>query len=174
MPADDVKPGHAQLLRRQYVGRRPQLQHLSPDHPGKRRPVTQRHSRHHPGKSPSACDGDQHDEQDVRDPHHQIDAPGDHGRHDCELRGDLEAAEDLGEDGGGGADGFAEVSVEDTDDPVQVLDDIGPVQPIFGGQLGAELRCGFHTQNTRDDIAGNHFHDGKDEDADTKQNRDEL
>ena len=45
----------------------------------------------------------------------------------------LKAGEDLGEDGGGGTDGFAEIPPEHASDPVQILDHIGPVQAVFGG-----------------------------------------
>ena len=75
MPPDHPPPGDAQLFRGPHIGRLPQLQHLAPDDPAQRGPMAQGHARDHPRESPAERQRNQHHQEDVGNPHHQIHAP---------------------------------------------------------------------------------------------------
>lgn len=75
MPPDDPPPGDAQLFRGPHIGRLPQLQHLAPDDPAQRGPMAQGHARDHPRESPAERQRNQHHQEDVGNPHHQIHTP---------------------------------------------------------------------------------------------------
>ena len=79
-----MAPGHlefpgSQLPCSQHIRCLAKLQHLAPDHPGEGGPVAEGHSCRHPQKPFAAGQGDQDHQQNMRDPHHQVDPPGDTG-----------------------------------------------------------------------------------------------
>ena len=95
---DNAPARDAQLTRGQNIWCLPQLDDLTANDTGERRPVTERNARDHTGQSPSECQRDEHDEQNVRNTHGQVDEPADHrvrpsaerrgsqSEHECEYR----------------------------------------------------------------------------------------
>ena len=109
--------------------------------------------------------------------HGKADQPGDHHRHQGDLRGDGAAPEDELANGLAAPKRLPEVPPENVLQPVQVLDRVRPVQAQAGSR-GAELLLAEDVAppalagDRGQGIAGQHAHRDEDEQRDAQQRRD--